>query len=145
MEPEQIILDLPPVPFSEALEELLGSGFRARSAFTRNVVEVLVRREREFSSEVVPGVIVSHARLEGLTRPLLFLAISPEGIRFASSERRAQLIFLLLSPIERPEEHLRHLAEIARILSQPERVREMLQSQSPDELLTILRGEGVPA
>ena len=145
LEPEQVILDLPPVPFSETLEELLGSSFGAHSAVRRSVVEALAQREREFSSEVVPGVMVPHARVEGLTSPLLFLGVSPEGIRFANSERRAQLIFLLISPIQHPEEHLRHLAEIARILSQPERVREMLGSQSPDELVAILRGEGVPA
>ena len=43
-----------------------------------------------------------------------------------------RLLFLLVSPDERPDEHLRTLAALARFLSDPARVEEVVERFAPD-------------
>ena len=100
-------------------------------ASAREAANVVVRNEQQFSSEIVPGVVLPHVRLKGLPRPILVLGVSDAGIRFPLAKEPARLIFLLVSPAERAEEHLRALADIARLLSTPGRVGELMERFAP--------------
>ena len=104
----------------------------------REAANVVVRNEQQFSSEIVPGVVLPHVRLRGLPRPLLVLGVSEAGVRFPLAKEPARLIFLLLSPAERAEEHLRALADIARLLTTPGRVAELLDRFAPGTSLDWL-------
>jgi Kef-type K+ transport system membrane component KefB/mannitol/fructose-specific phosphotransferase system IIA component (Ntr-type) len=97
----------------------------------REAANVVVRNEQQFSSEIVPGVVLPHVRLKGLARPLLVVGVSEGGVSFPLAKEPARLIFLLLSPAERAEEHLRALADIARLLTTPGRVAELLDRFAP--------------
>ncbi|HET7276355.1 MAG TPA: cation:proton antiporter [Longimicrobiaceae bacterium] len=133
--PERIVFDLPSMPFEEALERLLATGFSDRSK-VRRIADLLVQSERQFSTEVRPGVIVPHARVNGLDEPLLFLGTSPAGIDFPQAREPARLIFVLLSPASRPQAHLNSLAEIARLVSNEEKVEELIGSGSASPAAT---------
>jgi mannitol/fructose-specific phosphotransferase system IIA component (Ntr-type) len=76
-------------------------------------------------------VVLPHVRLADLPHPVLVLGVSQGGVDFPRAREPARLIFLLVSPAERAEEHLRYLAEIARLLSSPERVRELMERFAP--------------
>jgi len=104
----------------------------------REAANVVVRNEQQFSSEIVPGVVLPHVRLKGLPRPLLILGVSDGGVRFPLAKEPARLIFLLLSPAERAEEHLRALAEIARLLTTPGEVAALLDRLAPGTSLDWL-------
>ncbi|HEU0055455.1 MAG TPA: PTS sugar transporter subunit IIA, partial [Longimicrobium sp.] len=104
----------------------------------RTLTNVVVRNERQFSSEIVPGVVLPHVRLAGLPGPVLMVGVSREGIVFPRAREPARLVFLLVSPAERAEEHLRTLAEIARLLSAPGRARELLARYAPETELDWL-------
>jgi mannitol/fructose-specific phosphotransferase system IIA component (Ntr-type) len=52
-------------------------------------------------------------------------------VEFPRARHAARLIFLLVSPAERAEEHLQMLAEVARLLSAPERVRDLIDRFAP--------------
>lgn len=125
LQPDRIVFDLPRTPFPEALRAILATTIRDDRQIDE-VVQALVQGEREFSTEVRPGVVVPHARVQGIDEPVLFLGTSQEGIEFPHSRDPANLIFVLLSPAERPQEHLRSLAEIARLVSREEYVQELL-------------------
>ena len=81
-------------------------------------------------SALMPGIAVPHVRLAGLPRPLLALGLSREGIRFPRVDTPVRVVFLLVSPAERAEEHLRYLAAITRTVSSPDRVSELLDRAS---------------
>jgi Kef-type K+ transport system membrane component KefB/mannitol/fructose-specific phosphotransferase system IIA component (Ntr-type) len=125
LQPDRIVFDLPKTSFPEALREILRSTITDPDTLER-VVAALVAGEREFSTEVRPGVVVPHARVEGIEEPVLFLGTCPQGIEFPQARDAANLIFVLLSPADRPQEHLRSLAEIARLVSREEYVQELL-------------------
>lgn len=126
--PERVVR-LGPISFVAAVGRLLDGVFDPDTA--REVANTVVRNEQQFSSELVPGVVLPHVRLRGLPRPVLVLGVSREGVAFPNARHPARLIFLLVSPAERAGEHLQLLAEVARLLSQPQRVRELVERFAP--------------
>jgi Kef-type K+ transport system membrane component KefB/mannitol/fructose-specific phosphotransferase system IIA component (Ntr-type) len=136
--PGRVVFDLPPLPYERALVHLLRSDLHGDPDRLGAVVAQLVANEREYSNEIVPGVVVPHARVEGLREPVVYLGVSPEGVSFPNTRAAARLILVLLSPPDRPEAHLRHLADIARFVSKPERVARMVAARSLEELLQAM-------
>jgi mannitol/fructose-specific phosphotransferase system IIA component (Ntr-type) len=136
--PERVVR-LGEVSFVAAIGKLLEGLFDEETA--RELTNVVVRNEQQFSSEIVPGVILPHVRLAGLARPVLMVGVSREGLDFPRARQPARLVFLLVSPAERAEEHLRTLAEIARLLSSPQRVREVMDRFAPGTELDWLHVE----
>ena len=125
LQPERIVFDLPQTPYPEALRTILATAIGDHGKIEA-IVDVLVEGEEEFSTEVRSGVVVPHARVAGIDEPVLFLGTCPDGIVFPQARDPANLIFVLLSPADRPQEHLRSLAEIARLVSREEYVQELL-------------------
>jgi mannitol/fructose-specific phosphotransferase system IIA component (Ntr-type) len=142
LQPDRIAFDLPPGPFDEALRRILSTGIDD-PAKREAITAALVEGEREFSTEVRPGVVVPHARVAGITEPVLFLGTCAEGISFPQARDPAKLIFVLLSPAERPQEHLRSLAEIARLVSREEYVEELLGGTLSADLTPDTDADGV--
>jgi len=128
VEPRRVVR-LESMSFIAAIGRLMEGVFDAETV--RDLANVVVRNEEQFSSELVPGVVLPHVRLKGLARPVLLLGVSRAGVEFPRARHPARLIFLLVSPAERAEEHLRTLAGIARLLSAPERVRELMDRFAP--------------
>jgi Kef-type K+ transport system membrane component KefB/mannitol/fructose-specific phosphotransferase system IIA component len=125
----QRVVRLEHMSFVAAVGRLMEGVFADDTA--REVAGVVARNEAQFSSELVPGVVLPHVRLKGLARPVLLLGVSREGVDFPRARHPARLIFLLVSPAERAEDHLRTLAAVARLLSAPERVRELVDRYAP--------------
>ncbi|HET8656216.1 MAG TPA: cation:proton antiporter [Longimicrobiaceae bacterium] len=134
LRPDRIVRDLPPAPFEDTLQTILDHGFVAPPRRREEIARVLAAGERDFSSEVRPGVVVPHARVAGITERKVLLGVSPEGVDFPRARGPAHLIFVLLSPIERPEEHLRALAEIAAVVSSEEQIATLLADQPAAEV-----------
>lgn len=125
------ILKLEEQPFAAALEELIG-GVVAEERVLAGLVGRLVASETDFSSEILPGVVLPHLRIDGIREPVLLLGICPDGIHFPKATQPARLIFVLISPSSRPEEHLKQLARIARFVASPEHVVELLEEHAPE-------------
>jgi Kef-type K+ transport system membrane component KefB/mannitol/fructose-specific phosphotransferase system IIA component (Ntr-type) len=134
LDPQRVVFHLDGMGFEQALDTLLKTEFAAEPERLQRISAALAAGEREFSTELAPGVVVPHARVGGLRDPLLFLGISDEGIEFPSARRPVRLIFLLLSPSERPAEHLHDLAEVARLLSKAGTVEKILESSTVQDL-----------
>lgn len=122
--------------FGAALREMLAPVFDAETA--RGVAETLEASEQRFSTEIVPGVALPHARLPGLPRPVLVLGVSRDGVPLPHGHRPARLLFVLVSPAERAEEHLRSLARIATVLSDPAETARLLERYAPEATLDWL-------
>lgn len=129
--PERILRDIPPQPFADVIRAVLGTAFGHSPQRLEQVAELLIRHERTVPGEVVPGevvpgVVLLHGHLRDLSTSMMCLGISPEGVEFPGVSAPARLVFILLSPVEQPEQHLGHLAAIARWVSNPSNVRTLL-------------------
>jgi Kef-type K+ transport system membrane component KefB/mannitol/fructose-specific phosphotransferase system IIA component (Ntr-type) len=127
--PDRVVV-LDEMGFPAAIAHMLEGLFEVRER--REIVRAVIHGEDQFSSEVAAGVALPHVRREGLDREVLVLGVSRAGVAFPRARTPVRLIFLLVSPAERPEEHLRTLAALARFLSVPARVEEVVERFAPD-------------
>lgn len=130
------VVQLQAETFGGALREMLAPLFDAETA--RALAETLEASEQRFSTEIVPGVALPHARLPGLPRPVLVVGVSREGVPLPRGNRPARLIFVLVSSAERAEEHLRSLAQIAHLLADPAETSRLLERYAPQATLDWL-------
>jgi mannitol/fructose-specific phosphotransferase system IIA component (Ntr-type) len=107
----------------------------------RQTVELAVLdREAIMPTGIGNGLAVPHARLDGLTAPILGLGLSEQGVDFdAPDGEPARVVFLILSPREDGGAQVKVLAEIARTFSKPGIAQEALKVQSLTELLALLK------
>lgn len=139
--PDHVVFDLVAGSGRDAVAQLLRGGFAHDAQRLARLARILGQRDTTSPPEITPGVVIPHARVDELERPMLLLGIAPDGIDFEGVEEPVRLVFLLLSPREHTGEHLRYLANVARLVSNPERVRELTRCRSREELDAVLGGQ----
>jgi len=91
------------------------------------IESALLERENLDSTAIEKGVAIPHAKIDGITRPLVAIGKSQEGVDFNSHDKSlTHLFFVLLAPHGSVSEHLKLLARIARLLSIPEAKERLL-------------------
>ena len=97
--------------------------------------------EREMMAPTGLGddVAIPHASVEGLTRPVVALGLSADGIDFDSPDgRAARIVFLLLLPPKAYEREVRVLASLARSVFDDRARAELLKTTTADEAVKCL-------
>jgi Kef-type K+ transport system membrane component KefB/mannitol/fructose-specific phosphotransferase system IIA component (Ntr-type) len=129
LDPERVVFDVSGGPYRTALRELLASHFGSDEEILDDLCDRLAVSEEEFSSEIRPGVALPHALVPGLSEPLMFLGVSPEGIRFPHCADPVHVVFVLLGPLEKRFDHLRLLTRMARIIRQADDVEALQEAR----------------
>lgn len=127
------------VSSARAIEEL---GHALRAAIGDLVEPALIAvLEREMMAPTGLGdeVAIPHAAVPGLSRPVVALGLSHDGIDFdAPDGRAARIVFLLLLPPKAYEREVRVLAGLARsVFDEPAR-RALMGATTPDEAVKCL-------
>jgi len=127
----------------EVIGELVGSLIAAGvvSADKRaEVIEAVLDRERRGSTGFGKGVAIPHVKRSGVKRLAAAVGISESGIDFNALDKQpVYAVFLLISPAEDPEQHLRAMEIIFKHLSQENFRRFLRQSRVPADLWTLLQ------
>ena len=86
------------------------------------------------------GVAVPHTKHPSADRLVATVAISQEGVDFASLDGESvYILFLLVSPPDRPGDHLRGLENISRHLRNQTFCNFLRQAKSREDVLQLLR------
>ncbi len=106
----------------------------------KDITQRVVDREKRTSTGFGCGVAVPHAKHTAITKMGAAIGISPRGIDFASLDRQPVFcVFLLVSPDDRPEDHLAAMDAIFRNHVSKESFRRALrQARSEDEVRELL-------
>ncbi len=84
------------------------------------LVRVIVERESLGSTGIGDGVAIPHGKMGIIHDMVVAFGRSKDGVDFQSIDRMpAHLFFLLVTPDDRPGDHLKTLARISRILKNP--------------------------
>jgi fructose-specific phosphotransferase system IIA component len=103
------------------------------------IVKAIMKREELGSTGIGRGVAVPHTKHPSVDRLLGTVAVSQEGIDFDSLDGEpVQLFFLLVSPPDRPGDHLRALENISRQLRDDTFCRELKAATTPAEIQQLL-------
>ena len=88
-----------------------------KSGDAEGIVAAILKREELGSTGIGRGVAVPHTKHASVDRLIATVAIAPNGVDFASLDGEdVFILFLLVSPPDRPGDHLRALENISRHL-----------------------------
>ena len=114
------MLDLEAATKRAAIEEMVGvlvSSDRLPTEHEESVVAAIMAREEFGSTGIGRGVAVPHVKHAAVTEFTGLIGRSKSGIDFDSLDGEpVYLIVLLISPPNRPGEHLRMLESVSRVL-----------------------------
>jgi mannitol/fructose-specific phosphotransferase system IIA component (Ntr-type) len=124
-----------------AIEELVGLACEVEPGLPQTILQHEVRtREETMGTGIGDGIAVPHARLDVLTRPMVMLGVSKEGIEWnAVDDQPAHLVFLILTPRDDADTQLEILSTVARGASRRQS-QELIQCNTPSEMWTQLEG-----
>ncbi len=122
------------------VEALRGAG-QLKGADTEDVVRAILKRELLGSTGIGKGIAIPHTKHPGVERLIGTIAVSPRGVAFDSLDGEPVYIFvLLISPQDRPGDHLRALENVSRTLRDENFVRALRQTPSREAISASLDG-----
>ena len=123
------------------IQELCQEISEHQPALDRETVFAAVHaREELMGTGVGSGIAIPHARLAGLSKPVITCGRSPAGVDWdAPDGLPVQLVFLLLTPVQDEGAQLQILAALARTMSAQEVRQSLVQAKDAGELWQRLR------
>lgn len=120
------------------VEGLRASG-SIRPEDEESIVSAILKREELGSTGIGNGVAVPHTKHPSVDRLIATVALSHEGVDFASLDGEAvYILFLLVSPPDRPGDHLRALETISKHLRNQNFCNFLRQSKSSQDVVDLL-------
>jgi PTS system fructose-specific IIA component/PTS system nitrogen regulatory IIA component len=139
---DAIITDLQATERNEAIAEIIDTMVKAKAVSKKHrdeFIDAIIKREERGSTGFGHGVAVPHVKHEAIKKMAVAISISHKGVEFNALDRQpVYSIFLLLSPEDRPEDHLDAMEAIFGSLSQETFRRFLRQARNVDDVLTLL-------
>jgi mannitol/fructose-specific phosphotransferase system IIA component (Ntr-type) len=122
----------------ELLDALVGAG--AFDASLRDdLLASVLERERKGSTGFGKGVAVPHVKHASIEKMHAAIGLSPSGVEFNALDKQpVYSVFLLLSPEDKPEDHLHAMEVIFKNLSKENFRRFLRQASSVQEVRELL-------
>ncbi|MFT4555597.1 MAG: PTS system nitrogen regulatory IIA component [Planctomycetaceae bacterium] len=103
------------------------------------IVSAILKREELGSTGIGNGVAVPHTKHPSVDRLVATVALSKTGVDFASLDGEdVFILFLLVSPPDRPGDHLRGLENISRHLRDQTFCSFLRQSSTKKDIIDLL-------
>ena len=104
-----------------------------------DIVRAIMKREELGSTGIGRGIAVPHTKHASVDRLVGTVGVSGDGIDFNSLDgEKVQLLFLLVSPPDRPGDHLRALENISRQLRDEMFCKFLKQAKSSEDVQQLL-------
>lgn len=100
----------------------------------------LIRREKQGSTGIGKGVAVPHVHEDSISRQVLAVGISRQGIEFnAIDGEPVHIIALLATPKRHHKQHMGLLAALSRMLQQGEVRSSLIEAPDAEKVLKIFK------
>jgi len=127
-----------PAVIHELVESLAAAGAISQEQVP-GIVAAIMKREELGSTGIGRGVAVPHTKHASVERLVGTVGVSAVGVDFNSLDGdKVHLFFLLVSPPDRPGDHLRALENISRQLRDETFCRFLKQARSPRDINQLL-------
>jgi PTS system nitrogen regulatory IIA component len=122
----------------EMVESLKTAG-QFKAGDTEDTIKAILKRELLGSTGIGRGVAIPHTKHTSVERLVGTVAISKAGIGFESLDGEPVHVFVLLvSPQDRPGDHLRALENVSRTLRDDGFVRNLRSATSREQVWSLL-------
>lgn len=123
---------------AEMVDAIIAAGI-AKPEMRDELIRAILEREKKGSTGFGKGVAVPHVKHRSISRMCATIGLSQRGVDFNALDRQpVYSVFLLLSPEDRPEDHLLAMEVIFKNLSQERFRRFLRQANSVPEVLTLI-------
>lgn len=123
---------------TELIDALVASG-AADPALRDDLIRCVLDRERKGSTGFGKGVAVPHVKHPSIKAMAAGVGLSPGGVDFNALDKQpVYSVFLLLSPEDKPEDHLHAMEVIFKNLSKDTFRRFLRQASSVADVRTLL-------
>ncbi|MBI5155494.1 DUF21 domain-containing protein [Candidatus Poribacteria bacterium] len=104
------------------------------------LLRAVEQRERQVSTYLGHGLVLPHARLNGLAKPLVMILRSDEGVKCGGTAELGHLLFVLITPAGQPRIHQRLQSIVAMLLHESDYVHDrLLTAETAAEVLDVIR------
>jgi mannitol/fructose-specific phosphotransferase system IIA component (Ntr-type) len=123
----------------EMVEGLRTAGY-FKGGEPEDIVKAILKRELLGSTGIGRGVAIPHTKHNSVDRLIGSVALSRAGVAFESLDGEPVHVFvLLISPQDRPGDHLRALENVSRCLRDDSFVRSLRQAANRDQIWELLQ------
>jgi PTS system nitrogen regulatory IIA component len=123
----------------QAIQEIAARAAELIGQNEREILEILLQREKLGSTGVGNGVAIPHGKLPKLTKLFGLFARLDRPVDFEALDNQpVDLIFLLLAPEGAGADHLKALARVARLLRDAEIVQKLRDSRDAEAIYAVL-------
>ena len=125
--------------FEEMVQLFVGSNLiQNRDA----ALQALFEREAKMSTGIAKWLALPHGKLEEAQGLLMAIGTSKKGIEYDSLDGEPVYVVLtVFAEVGNPGPHIEALAEISRLFSIPGFIDKIREAETPEEILTLIRGE----
>jgi PTS system fructose-specific IIA component/PTS system nitrogen regulatory IIA component len=104
-----------------------------------SIVKAILKREELGSTGIGRGIAVPHTKHPSVSKLVGTVAVSSQGVDFNSLDgEKVQLFILLISPPDRPGDHLRALENISRQLRDDMFCKFLKDAKTADDIQQLL-------
>ena len=122
----------------EMVENLRRTGYFP-GAEADEIIKAIHKRELLGSTGIGRGVAIPHAKHDSVNNLVGTVAVSRNGVAFDSIDGEpVYILCMLISPKERPSEHLRALEGVSRSLRDENFVRQLRQATTPEQVWSLI-------
>jgi two-component system, OmpR family, sensor histidine kinase KdpD len=136
---ERIVLWEHAVTKQEIIERLVKASCAGIDAGCEQILAEVLEREKQGSTFFNESVAFPHARIEGISGPVLAIGITRQGVADIKTDKPIECIFLILTPAQDPSAHVQILG-LAAEAARNRHLLQMLSGASDGEaVLSVIR------
>ena len=137
---ETILPDLNASDKKGVLEELTLPVARITDIDHKELVRVLIEREKLGSTGIGNGIGIPHGKLKGLSSLVLGVGLSRKGVNFdAMDGKPSYIFFLLLTPDNTTGLHLKLLARISKLLKNDTFKEKLIHAKDTEDIIRLIQ------
>jgi len=124
----------------EVLEQILRTDEDLSEDKIESIVKRLIESSADYKPEVMPGVLLFESHTSKVTQQKFFIGISKDGVNVEQSANPVHIVLVLISPKEMsPDDHLRGLNSVVRLIRPGEVLKKIIHSENPEEVIGVLK------
>jgi fructose-specific phosphotransferase system IIA component len=123
----------------EMLDLAIKNGFVKKDDRT-SLKDALIDREKSMSTGIGRGIAIPHCTSEVIEDIVIILALCHPGIDFDSIDSQpVKIAIFLLVPKSKLKQHIKTLANIARIMNNDELREKIISTKKPESIIKIIK------
>ena len=123
---------------AELVDSLIAAGVAGEDR-KDEIMTAILDRERKGSTGFGKGVAIPHVKLKGVDKMSAAIGVSSDGIDFNALDKQpVYSVFVLISPADDPEQHLKAMEVIFKNLSKESFRRFLRQAGTREDVQTLL-------